>query len=71
ALRDAMIDWALTFCREGGAKHVIELVQPGDRYDSKRHTAKDRGVEVVEVLGWVVLRDNGKVYTKANVVLKS
>ena len=45
----------------------IEIVQVGDRYDMQRHNAKERGVEVSDVYGWIVLRDNGKVYSKANV----
>jgi len=27
-------------------------------------------VEIAEVFGWIVLRDNGKVYTKANVAVR-
>jgi hypothetical protein len=36
----------------------------------QRHNAAERGVEVADVFGWVVLRDNGKVYSKANVSLR-
>ena len=48
----------------------IDLVQVGDRYDMQRHNAKERGAEVSAVAGWVVLRDNGKVYSKANVSVR-
>jgi hypothetical protein len=68
--RDELMGWLQRKCEEAGAPNSIELVRPGDRYDSKRHHARERGVEVAEVRGWVVLRDNGKVYTKASVTLK-
>jgi hypothetical protein len=68
--RDEVTGWLQRKCDEAGVPNEIELVRPGDRYDSKRHHSKDRGIEVDEVLGWVVLRDNGKVYTKASVTLK-
>jgi hypothetical protein len=48
----------------------IMVVQVGDRYDMQRHNAKQAGVEVAEVYGWVVLRDNGKVFSKANVAVR-
>jgi hypothetical protein len=63
----AMIEWLTTECEQAGSTNRIELVRPGDRYDVARHHAKSRGLEVTEVHGWVVLRDNGKVYTKAAV----
>ena len=50
--------------------NTIELVHPGERFDSTRHNASQRGVEITQVLGWIVLRDNGKVYTKASVAVK-
>jgi hypothetical protein len=68
--RDELIGWLQRSCDHAGVPNTIELVQPGDRYDSKRHHSKDRGIEVDQVQGWVVLRDNGKVYTKASVTLK-
>ena len=43
---------------------------PGERFDSMRHNASKPGVEITQVLGWIVLRDNGKVYTKAAVAVK-
>ncbi|MCA9268365.1 MAG: hypothetical protein KDA41_07830 [Planctomycetales bacterium] len=68
-MRDALIAWLHTKVESVGLGNRIELVRPGDRYDSKKHNAKDRGVEVSQVQGWVVLRDNGSVYTKANVTV--
>ena len=38
-------------------------------YNIARQLAS-RGVEIVQVLGWIVLRDNGKVYTKAAVEVR-
>ena len=48
----------------------IMVVQVGDRYDMQRHHAKQPGVEIADVYGWIVLRDNGKVFSKANVAVK-
>jgi len=69
-LRDELCGWLQRKCTEAGVPNSIELVRPGDRYDVKRHHARQPGVEVTEVAGWVVLRDNGKVYTKAAVSVK-
>lgn len=69
-LRDLLIQWLERTCEKNGLMMKIELVRPGDRFDSKRHNAKDPGVEVAEVYGWVVLRDSGKIYTKANVAAR-
>jgi hypothetical protein len=66
----ALIDWLQRKCEQGGMSNSIELVHPGERFDSTRHNASERGVEITQVLGWVVLRDNGKVYTKASVAVK-
>ncbi len=68
-LRDALIAWLHARLDAVGLGNRIELVRVGDRYDSKRHNAKARGVEVTGVHGWVVLRDNGNVYTKATVTV--
>jgi hypothetical protein len=68
--RDYLIAYLVRECEASGVPIVVELVQVGDRYDSKRHHAKQRGVEVAGVEGWVILRGDGKVYTKASVVLQ-
>ena len=70
AFRDSLISWLQQTCAAAGLANTIELVHPGDRYDSTRHNTRERGVEVSEVFGWVVLRDNGSVYTKASVAVK-
>jgi hypothetical protein len=68
--RDELIHWLQNTCAAAGLPNSIELVRPGDRFDASRHNARERGAEVVRVSGWVVLRDNGKVYTKANVAVR-
>ena len=62
--------WLQSACFEAGIGNKIELGSPGERFDSGRHTAAERGVVITQVLGWVVLRDNGRVYTKAAVAVK-
>ncbi len=69
-LRDGLICSLEQACVAAGLSNRIELVHVGDRYDSTRHNTRDRGVEVAAVFGWVVLRDNGSVYTKASVAVK-
>ncbi len=66
-LVEPLIQWVHGELDRAGVNNRIELVQRGDRFDMQRHNARERGVEVCGVSGWVVLRDNGKVYTKANV----
>lgn len=65
-----LITWVHAVLDRAGINNRIDLVQVGDRYDMQRHNAKERGVEVSAVAGWVVLRDNGKVYSKANVSVR-
>ena len=69
-MEDALLAWLRGICDEAGISNTIELVHPGERFDSTRHTAAARGVEITEVRGWIVLRDNGKVYTKASVAVR-
>jgi hypothetical protein len=66
----ALVGWLQRTCAEAGVPNTIELVNPGERFDASRHNASERGVEITQVLGWIVLRDNGKVYTKASVAVK-
>ena len=68
--RDALVAWLHASCQESGVANTIELVQPGDRFDAKRHSAAGRGVEVTNVHGWIVLRENGSVYTKASITVQ-
>lgn len=69
-MEDALVQWLRKCCEDAGIGNVIELVQPGERFDSSRHATDGRGVEITEVRGWIVLRDNGKVYTKATVAVR-
>jgi hypothetical protein len=69
-LEQALVRSLQRTCEAAGIANTIELVGPGERFDSTRHNASMRGVEITEVHGWVVLRDNGKVYTKAAVSVK-
>jgi hypothetical protein len=66
----ALVAYLQRACEQAGMSNTIELVHPGERYDSTRHNASERGVEITQVFGWIVLRDNGKVYTKASVAVK-
>lgn len=67
---EALVAFLQRTCENAGIYNSIELVHPGERFDSARHNAASRGVEIVQVLGWIVLRDNGKVYTKAAVEVR-
>ncbi len=69
-LETALADWLQRTCEQAGVSNSIELVHPGERFDSTRHNASKPGVEITQVLGWIVLRDNGRVYTKASVAVK-
>ncbi|MDZ7617395.1 MAG: hypothetical protein U1E05_10340 [Patescibacteria group bacterium] len=66
----ALATWLEATCDGAGIGNRIELVDPGERFDATRHNAAMRGVEITEVLGWIVLRDNGRVYTKATVAVR-
>jgi hypothetical protein len=66
-MEDALVTWLHGRCEAAGIYNTIELVHPGERFDSARHNASSRGVEIMKVLGWIVLRDNGRVYMKASV----
>ncbi len=69
-MEKALVAWLMRACDRAGMANTIELVNPGERFDSLRHNSLRPGVEITQVLGWIVLRDNGKVYTKASVAVK-
>jgi hypothetical protein len=69
-MEQALVEWLRRTCEQSGVSNTIELVHPGERFDSGRHNAPRPGVEITQVFGWIVLRDNGKVYTKASVAVK-
>ena len=65
-----LVDWLSRSCQNAGIPSRISLVRPGERFDSARHYASMPGVEVIRVSGWIVLREDGKVYSKARVTAK-
>jgi hypothetical protein len=69
-MEQALADWLTRHAEAAGLHNSIELVRPGDRFERTRHNAAGRGVEIVSVHGWVVLRGQNKVYTKANVSVR-
>jgi len=70
-LETALVESLQGSCQGAGYSNTIELVHPGERFDSTRHSPVGKGgVEVAGACGWVVLRDDGKVYTKASVTLR-
>lgn len=69
-METAIAAWLARACGDAGVAVSIALVHPGERFDVSRHVASGRGVEITEVAGWTVLRDNGKVYTKAAVAVR-
>ncbi len=69
-LLQALIAWVHNELDAVQLGNRIQVVQVGDRYDMQRHNAKQAGVEVADVFGWIVLRDNGKVFSKASVAVK-
>ncbi len=70
ALRGALITWLEQTAADAGLRHRIELANVGDRFDRGRHNAPEPGLELTAVHGWVVVRDNGSVYTKALVTAR-
>lgn len=69
-LEHALVEWLVRRAATAGAGNTIELVQPGAPFHTEKHNATNRGVEVVAVQGWVVLRRGGTVASKARVVLR-
>jgi len=69
ALRDALMTEIIGQCAVAGVANTVELVRVGDRFDRTRHQAAEHGLQVTQVNGWVVLRHNGSVYTRAQVAV--
>lgn len=63
--QEVVVGWAQWLCENAGLQNRIELVRSGQRFDATRHNSTARGVTVTQVHGWVVLRGNGSVYSKA------
>ncbi|MFV1967088.1 MAG: hypothetical protein ACC628_16800 [Pirellulaceae bacterium] len=66
-MEKTVVKWLNRLVEHAGLPNSIQPVRFGERFDSSRHVADERGVEIVSVRGWVVLRDNNRVYTKARV----
>lgn len=65
---NALAAWSSQQCKSVGLPNSIALVHPGERFDASRHSTVERGgVEIVGVYGWIVLREGGRVYSKASV----
>ena len=68
---ESLAGWLQRSCEAAELRNTIELSQPpASALTPPGITRPARGVEITTVLGWVVLRDNGKVYTKANVAVR-
>jgi hypothetical protein len=65
----ALAAWLERACEAAGTKRKILPVRVGSRFNAAYHrtATADRGGEVAEVFGWVVLREDGTVYQKAEV----
>lgn len=63
----ALSAWLEKACEAAGTRRKILLARIGSRFNATYHRSIDRGGEIVEVLGWIVLREDGSVYQKASV----
>lgn len=68
-MEQALAQWVNDYCYNAGIGNTVEIITPGERFDTQRHTPTNRsgGVEIQVVRGWVVVREGGRVYTKATV----
>ncbi len=66
----ALSSWVIKTSESAGVRNRIELVRPGSRFNPQLHKALERGIEVTQALGWVVLREDGGVFQKASVAVK-
>lgn len=71
ATESAIAAWLNQRCREAKVPNTIELVQPGDRFDSLLHTSDRGGNEVTEVFGWVITRrGSDRPFARAKVAVR-
>ena len=66
-IEQAVVDCINHYLASANVKNRIMLVNPGERFDKQKHLSATRGLNVTEVFGWIVLRENQTVYTKAKV----
>lgn len=57
-------------CEAAGIRRKIDVVALGGRFNAAYHRANEKGVEIAEVDGWLILREDGSVYQKAAVVVR-
>jgi hypothetical protein len=69
-MEQALAEWLTRQSEALGVRNRVELVLPGSRFNATKHKAAEGGVEVTEVFGWVVLRENGAVLHKASVAVR-
>jgi hypothetical protein len=65
----ALAAWLERTCEASGTRRKVLPVRVGTRFNAAYHrtATADRGGEIAEVFGWVVLREDGTVYQKAEV----
>ncbi|MBS0205936.1 MAG: hypothetical protein JSS49_23800 [Planctomycetes bacterium] len=68
----ALVETLAKKCIECDVPNTIELVRPGERFDPSRHRmrAGDRGAEVTEIHGWIVVGPDGQILNRAQVGVK-
>ena len=71
-LEQALMEILERKCIESEVPNSIELVRLGERFDPSRHRlrAGDRGTEVTEIHGWIVVGSGGQVLNRAQVGVK-
>ena len=71
-LEQALVEILARKCLECEVPNSIELVQFGERFDPSRHRmrAGERGAEVSEIYGWVVVGPDGQILNRAHVGVK-
>jgi hypothetical protein len=71
SMESALIRFLLGRCERSGVKNRIEPIRPNARLNSDRHRSEGGGgTMVIEVRGWVVLRENGQTLHRANVLAR-
>ena len=63
-MEQSLVASLLRSCEQAGISNTIELVHPGERFDAARHSASERGVEVVRPLGWIVFATTARFTRK-------
>lgn len=71
-LEQALVVILARKCVECDVPNSIELVRLGERFDPSRHRLRvgERGVEVTEIHGWIVVGPDGQILNRAQVGVK-